>query len=254
MNDWPALASHLFDDPWQLLIALLVIVVAYTLFSLMGFGTALVASTPLAWIMPVARIVPLLAVLDGASAAQRGWTLRRKVERHCLRSLLPGMLAGQILGVTLLAHLPRALMAVLLGGFVMVLGVRGFRRQAGAGGASVPAWRAGLFGGVLGGLFGSGGFIYAAWLQPRLPDRDAFRATQAVMISVSTLWRIGLCLAAGLIDGPLMLTALALLPATWLGMAAGRWLDPRIDARSYGHLLNGLLILSGLALMARGLG
>lgn len=249
----PALFDTLFStSPLTLLGIFAVLTVAYAIFSLVGFGTGLIASTPLAWAMPVTRVVPLLALLDATSAIQRGYTLRRQVDRPALLRLVPGMAVGQAIGVALLAVLPVSLTAALLGGFVMAYGAWSLR-----GGAprnpppTGAAWAWGIGGGVLGGLFGSGGFVYAAYLQPRLPDRNAFRATQAVLVSISTLWRVALCAATGLIDGPLLLTALVLLPATHLGKHIAEQVDRRLSVETFRHMLNGLLIASGLALVAR---
>jgi len=239
-------------SPLALLGIFAVLTVAYAIFSLVGFGTGLIASTPLAWAMPVTRIVPLLALLDATSAIQRGYTLRSQVDRAALLRLVPGMAVGQAIGVALLRVLPVPLMAALLGGFVMAYGAWSLRSSAPR---SQPpagaAWAWGIGGGVLGGLFGSGGFVYAAYLQPRLPERNAFRATQAVLIALSTLWRVALCAATGLIDGPLLLTALILLPATHLGNRLAGRVDKRLSVEGFRRVLNGLLIASGLALVAR---
>ncbi len=162
------------------------------------------------------------------------------------------MALGQAIGVALLRVLPVSLMAALLGGFVMAYGAWSLRSSAPR--TQPPAgaaWAWGIGGGVLGGLFGSGGFVYAAYLQPRLPDRNAFRTTQAVLVSISTLWRVALCAATGLIDGPLLLTALVLLPATHLGKHIAEQVDRRLSVETFRHMLNGLLIASGLALVAR---
>ena len=111
----------------------------------------------------------------------------------------------------------------------------------------------GWFGGFLGGLFGSGGFVYASYLERRL-ERNAFRATQAVLIAVSTAWRVLLCSLAGLIDCALLGTVLLLAPAAYAGMWLGRHLDLSLSREQLFALLNGLLVLSGLALMLRSLG
>jgi len=249
----PLALDTLFNtNPLTLLGVFAVLTVAYAIFSLVGFGTGLIASTPLAWAMPVTRIVPLLALLDATSAIQRGYTLRRQVDRPTLLCLVPGMALGQAIGVALLSVLPVPLMAALLGGFVMAYGAWSLRSSTPR--AQPPAgaaWVWGIGGGVLGGLFGSGGFVYATYLQARLPDRNAFRATQAVLVSVSTLWRVALCAATGLIDGPLLLTALVLLPATHLGNRLAGLVDKRLSVEGFRRVLNGLLIVSGLALMWR---
>lgn len=234
----------------------LALTLAYTLFALLGFGTALIASPPLASVLPVAQVIPLLALLDFAGAASRAWRARRNIATAELRRLLPGMLAGQTLGIMLLVQLPAPLMAGLLGSFVVVQGWRGLlaaQPEATAPGAA-PAQRAiwpALCGGLLGGLFGSGGFMYASYLERQLADRQAFRATQAVLIALSTAWRIALCVVAGSLDRALLLTALLLSPSLLLG----HWLAARIDAglnrQRLRQLLNLLLLLAGSLLIWR---
>jgi hypothetical protein len=245
-----------FNEPSLLFLAVAALVLAYTVFSLVGFGSGLLASTPLAVVMPVSRVIPLLALLDCAGAAARGFRARRKVDRSELSRLLPGMLLGQVAGVGVLAWLPLQAMAVLLGAFVAIQGLRGLLRPAGSvaeGRRSPAALGVGLFGGLLGGLFGSGGFVYASYLERRL-EREAFRSTQAVLIAVSTGWRVALCGLAGLIDPALLGTVLLLAPAAWAGMWLGRHLDLRLSREQLFALLNGLLVLSGGALLLRSLG
>jgi len=247
-----------FNMPSLLLLAVATLVLAYMVFSLVGFGSGLLASAPLAMVMPVARVVPLLAMLDCVGSATRGFRARQAVDRSELYRLLPSMLLGQVAGVLVLAWLPLKVMAALLGVFVAVLGWRGLRYSPAAGrkekaGWSPTALAIGLFGGLLGGLFGSGGFVYASYLERRL-ERDAFRATQAVLIAVSTAWRVMLCSLAGLIDGALLGTVLLLAPAAYAGMWLGHHLDLHLSREQLFALLNALLVLSGLALMLRSLG
>ncbi|MBS1160800.1 MAG: hypothetical protein H6R15_3219 [Proteobacteria bacterium] len=251
MGDFISLSQQI-DHPAQLLLGMAAVVVAYALFTLVGFGSALLASPPLALLMPVARVIPLLALLDFAGSSLRGWRARQELAWPELRSLLPGMLAGQLFGVLVLARLPANWMALGLGFFVVVLGLRGlFAGPAKARAPAGPALLYGLFGGVLGGLFGSGGFVYASYLERRLASRTAFRATQAVLIALSTGWRIILCFSIGLIDWRLLATTLAFLPAMAIGVYFGHRLDLRLGREQLFRLLNGLLLASGLSLVLR---
>lgn len=249
--------SPLFLDPlqpWPLLLALLAVVTAYAAFSLLGFGSALLASPALAMVLPVARVVPLLAMLDAGGSLARGWHSRQLISGPALRLLLSLMLLGQLAGVAALALLPVQAMALLFGGFTIVLGLNSLRPAAAAS-ATPPGWRSGLAhglaGGILGGMFGSGGFLYARYLQRRLPERDAMRATQAVLIATSTVWRVILCAVAGLIDLPLLSTVLLLAPAALLGFRLGKRLDAGISPARWVMLLNVFLVVAGIALILR---
>lgn len=253
MSDFTFLLD-LMSHPAALAGALLAVAVAYAVFTLVGFGSALMASGPLAMLMPVGKVIPLLAMLDFAGSSLRGWRARKEVAWGAFMRLFPGMLAGQLVGVMVLAKLPPALMTMALGAFVAVQGIKGLlRRRAGSQGPRF-AFGHGLFGGVLGGLFGSGGFIYAAYLERTLDSRAAFRATQAVLIALSTAWRIVLCLSLGLLDLKLVATALAFVPAMALGVFAGHHIDLRISREQLFMLLNGLLVVSGASLVLRYLG
>ena len=237
-----------------LAVATLALVAAYAIFTLVGFGSAMIAATPLAAVLPVARIVPLLALLDCVGASTRGWRARRRIDRGELARLLPGMAAGQVVGVTLLAGLPANALAVALGLFVALYGLWGLRGGGTSAARPVSAtWAVpcGLAGGLLGALFGSGGFLYAAYLGRRLPDRDAFRATQAVLMALSTGLRVVLCALAGLIDGPLLLLALCAAPAMVLGVALGGHLDLRLSRERFTRALNLALLAAGAVLLAK---
>jgi uncharacterized protein len=251
MNDFlsffPAADSNI-----HLALAMGAVVAAYALFTLVGFGSALLASGPLALVMPVAKVVPMLAILDFAGSSLRGWQAHKEVSWADFRQLFPGMLLGQLIGVFLLAQIPAPVMAIILGLFVVSQGLRGLVRKGNPSREGRSSGLAhGVFGGVLGGLFGSGGFVYASYLERRLESRAAFRATQAVLIALSTSWRIVLCISVGLLDIKLALTAMVFVPAMAIGIYIGHHIDLRMSREQLFKLLNGLLIASGLSLISR---
>jgi uncharacterized protein len=254
MTDFLAILP-LADSPLDLALAMTAVVVAYAVFTLVGFGSALMASSPLALVMPVGKVVPLLALLDFVSSSVRGMRARKEVAWAEFSRLFPGMLLGQFFGVMVLARIPSSLMAVALGLFVVMQGMKGLIKRKGPPGISSRwAIARGVFGGVLGGLFGSGGFVYASYLERRLESRTAFRATQAVLIALSTTWRIILCTWVGLLDVQLVVTAMAFVPAMGMGDAIGRHIDLRMSREKLFLLLNGLLVASGIGLVMRVLG
>lgn len=235
-------------------VAWLAVIGGYALFSLFGFGSAILATPGLLLVMPMTRIVPLLALLDAGSSVLRAWRGRRLIDRAAIRVLLPGMLAGQALGVGLLRLLPVRESALLFGCFIALLGLASLRTQGQPAVRVGGVWSGighGLAGGVLGGMFGSGGFLYARHLQRCLPERAQFLPTQAVMIGLSTVWRVLLCIVSGLVNGRLLMTALMLAPAVWVGFGIGHFVQGRLSHQRWGVLLNGLLVVAGLLLIER---
>lgn len=227
---------------------------AYFVFAIAAFGTALIAAPILAQVMPVAKVVPLLSLLDLVAAGASLLRFRGDLSRAEFMRLLPWMLAGAIAGATLLLLLPARFMMLALGVFVAGYGLRGLLSGAEPGALShrwAPVF--GLAGGALGGMFGTGGFIYAMYLSRRL-DPEAMRATQSALISLSTVIRVTIFALAGVYSdlGLLALFAL-LLPAMALGLFAGHRVRLRLSRTRFYRILYALLAASGAALVWRAL-
>lgn len=229
------------------------IVLAYVVFSIAGFGTALVAGPILIHFMPLSRIIPLLVLLDFIAAFGNLLPSRRDVVRNELLRLLPCMAIGCTLGVIFLLNLKSDLLLLLMGLFIsayalymLLIKVKPSRLNA--------AWAMpmGVVGGLFGALFGSGGFLYAIYLNARLEAKEQVRATQSALISCSTLVRLTLFIIAGVYaDVSLLLTAACLLPAMAAGLWSGRRLTLNMSRETFVRLVTWLVLASGIALIHR---
>ncbi|MFR0687873.1 sulfite exporter TauE/SafE family protein [Enterobacterales bacterium AE_CKDN230030158-1A_HGKHYDSX7] len=229
------------------------ITAAYVVFGIAGFGTALVAGPVLIHFMPLSRVIPLLVLLDFVAAFGNWLPARKAVARHELFRLLPCMAIGCTAGVVFLLRLKADVLLLLMGLFVS--GYALYNLAVKARPARLNAWwalPAGMLGGLFGALFGSGGFLYALYLNARLPSNEQARATQSALISCSTVVRLGLFLLAGVYaDGALLVLALLLLPVMALGLWVGRQLTWRLSRQAFIRLVTWLVLASGLALLAR---
>jgi len=245
LQQWPFSATD-----W--LIIALAISLAYIVFGIAGFGTALVAGPILILFLPLSKIVPLLVLLDVVAAFGNLLPSRRDVARPELLRLLPCMALGCTLGVIFLLNLKSDLLLLLMGLFISAYAMYSLWMKARpaqlAAGWAIPM---GTVGGLFGALFGSGGFLYAIYLNSRL-SKDAARATQSALISCSTLVRLSLFLIAGVYaELPLLLLALGLLPAMALGLWIGRRLALRLSREGFVRLVTWLVLASGIALLTR---
>lgn len=228
------------------------IALAYVVFGIAGFGTALVAGPILILFMPLSKIVPLLVLLDFVAAFGNLLPSRKDVAKPELLRLLPCMALGCTLGVIFLLNLKSDLLLLLMGLFISAYAVYSLWVKARptrlAVGWSVPV---GIVGGMFGALFGSGGFLYAIYLNSRLP-KDPARATQSALISCSTVVRLSLFAVAGVYaELPLLLLAGCLLPAMALGLWVGRRLTMRLSREAFVRLVTWLVLASGVALIGR---
>ncbi|WP_225787248.1 sulfite exporter TauE/SafE family protein [Pseudomonas sp. Marseille-P8916] len=235
---------------------LLGVAVAYVVFGIAGFGTALVAGPVLIHFMPLSRVIPLLVLLDFVAAFGNLLPSRRDVVRGELLRLLPCMALGCALGVVFLLRLKSDLLLLLMGLFVTAYALYGLAvkvRPANLSGFwAVPM---GTVGGLFGALFGSGGFFYAIYLSGRLDSKEQARATQSALISCSTVVRLSLFLIAGVYaDTGLLLLAGCLLPVMFAGLWIGRRLTMRLSREAFVRLVTWLVLASGVALIGRYLG
>jgi len=230
----------------------LAIALAYIVFGIAGFGTALVAGPILIVFMPLSKIVPLLVLLDFVAAFGNLLPSRRDVARPELSRLLPCMAIGCTLGVIFLLNLKSDVLLLLMGLFISAYAVYSLWVKARPAQLSA-AWAVpmGTVGGLFGALFGSGGFLYAIYLNSRL-SKEAARATQSALISCSTVVRLSLFIIAGVYaELPLLILALCLLPAMALGLWIGRRLSMKLSREAFVRLVTWLVLASGIALIVR---
>ena len=225
----------------------------YVIFGLVGFGTIFIAAPVLAHSMPLAAIVPLLAIMDCVATTSNGIRLGEKVARRELVWIVPMMILGSMAGAWLLLTIPPRPMMAIFGVFVIAYALYGLLAPAPSGHLS-QAWvvPCGGIGGVLSAMFGSGGIVYAIYLSRRLADRDAIRATQSALLSFATFTRVVIFTLAGVYsDLSLPLLALCLAPAMVAGMWIGERITLRLTREQFLHVLHVVLIGAGGTLLYR---
>ncbi|MGH8746789.1 MAG: TSUP family transporter, partial [Burkholderiales bacterium] len=140
-----------------------------------------------------------------------------------------------------------------LGLFVLAYAAYG-RTRRGVPLALARAWSGpiGLVGGALSAMFGTGGVLFAIFNSGRIHDKGELRATNAAMIMASSLVRLVLFGATGLLsqDG-LVVTALLFAPVVIAGVLIGNRLHASIPAAAVVRVVHLLLVVAGISLLAR---
>lgn len=240
-------------SPWLLLVAPLVVIVAYTVFGLSGFGSTVVSVPILAHFLPVAYLVPLMAVLDLFSAVFIGTKGREQVSKPELKRLVPLMFVGFVIGVTLLVNLPETFLRTALGLFVIAVGLNSIvnpvlHRTISAL-WSIPV---GIVGGVFGTLFGAGGPVYIIYLSGRLRDKGELRATSSTLISISAFTRAVVYAVSGVILNMATLAGMIVLsPFVWIGLKLGGRIHVGLTQSQMRRVIGSVLVLTGSSLLLR---
>ena len=236
-----------------LLLAPLVVLLAYTVLAVSGFGSALISIPLLALLLPVKLVIPLVLVVDFIATATTGLRLRKDIAIQELKPIIVPMMLGLLAGVTLLIKLPARWVLLALGLFVFGYGLYSLvlRTQV----RSCSKWWSlpvGLSGGVISGLFGMGGPMYVIYLSGRIAQPAQLRATLSTMFTLNTGVRLMLFVISGLLlQLDLWLAALYLLPFMALGLYLGHHLHVRLTAAQIGRIISVLLLLTGVSILAK---
>jgi hypothetical protein len=236
-----------------LALAALIIAGTYLIFGVTGFGSTVLALPLLVHLMPLKFAVPMLLLLDLTAGILVSTRARHGVRLDELGRLLPFMLLGIGLGLTLLIKLPEAPLLAALGLLLVAYSTYGITRRTGPPRLS-RAWSApiGLAGGTLSALFGVGGALIALYIGARLHDKDELRATAAAAVLLNSGMRAVLFGAMGLLtqDG-LLVSAALLLPSVLVGLFVGNRLHARVSPQHVLRAVHVVLIIAGVSLLLR---
>jgi len=232
-----------------------IIVFAYTVFGLTGFGSSLTAMPLLVLVLPLRTAVPLMLVFDLVSGLLLGMRNRRHIVRPEALRLMPCMLAGMAAGVLALVRTPESWLLVVLGLFILgyaawSLLIRTKPRRFS------PAWALlfGTVGGMFTALFGTGGPFYTIYLTRRIDDKQALRATISGVLFFSAVSRLVLFTGAGLYHQPgLPLLAALLLPCALGGLYLGNRLHQVLAPERIRQAIWFVLVVGGTSLVLRNL-
>jgi uncharacterized membrane protein YfcA len=236
-------------------LAALIVLFGYSVLAVGGFGSALVSMPLLALVLPLKLVVPLMLLLDFTGMLSQGVRLRRDLDTKEMLAVIPPQLAGMVAGVAALVWLPGRALLVLLGVFILGYALHSLRSPAPR--KPIARWWAvptGLFGGLIGGMFGTGGAVFALYFAMRIPDFARMRATLSAVFVVGTGTRLLLFLVSGLLlQTEVWMGYLMLVPFVWGGLYIGHRLQHRLTPLQVARAVSVLLLFSGASVLVKGL-
>lgn len=242
-------------SPWLLLAAPLVVIFAYVVMGLSGFGSTVISVPLLAHFLPITYLVPLMVLLDMSAAIFIGSKGREHVAKGELKLLVPFMFVGFLIGVTMLVKVNADWLRIALGAFAILVGIHGIANPS-LGSKISPWWcvPAGITGGSFATVFGAGGPIYATYLSGRLADKNEVRSTVSALISISAFSRAILYAIGGLLlHWTIFAGMLVLAPFVWLGLRIGARIHTGLSQTQMRRVVGLILVASGASLLLRAL-
>lgn len=238
--------------PATLALYAVIVLAAYFIRGIAGFGSGLIAISLLALVLPLPLVVPAIALSDYLASASQGIVDRRAVLWRSLWPLLPFMLAGVLIALYLFQRVDPGVLTQALGLFVIAYALYTLADlHPGRTGHPRRAAPLGGLGGLISTLFGTGGPFYVAYLQLWGPDKTQFRATAATIFLIEGSTRITGYLASGLFTRDSLLLFAGALPLVALGLYAGHHVHTNLSEGTFRRLIGLLLLGSGLALLLR---
>ncbi len=230
-----------------------ILLLTYTVFGLTGFGSTALAVPLLVHVLPLRYVVPMLLILDLVASLLVSGRGRRGLRYDEIGRVAPFMIAGLLLGLTLLIGVPEQPLIIVLGLFLVVYAAYGLSGRGGP--IALAAWWCAPFGlvsGAFASMFGNGGAILALYFSGRLRAKEELRATSAAMVLLNGGVRVVLFAVAGLLaqDGLLGSAAILLVPAL-AGLYLGNRLHQRVSVDRVLQAVYAVVALAGVSLLVR---
>ena len=229
----------------------LVVLLAYWVRGMAGFGSGLIAVPLLTLMWPVTLVVPIVVALDYLGSAVQGIKNVDQVAWREQVALIPLMIVGVAAGVWALSAVPTAVLARILGGFVIAYALYQMLPLPELRASRAAATYCGFLGGLVGTLFGTGGPFYVIYLNLRGLDRTVFRATFALNFLIDGGVRLAAFVGAGLYSRQSLGYLLAAVPVAGAGLLVGGRIQTGFSPRAFQLVIRLLLLTSGVALLLK---
>jgi hypothetical protein len=230
----------------------LIIFFAFLVRSLTGFGSALISVPLLALLFDLKFVVPLESILEVGFTALLAPKVYGKMHKATILPMVWGAVLGTLAGTYFLQALGDVILKKALGILTLLFGAYFFRASQGERARDLSAnWGllAGAGGGTLGGLFGTSGPPFVAYLTYRLREKDVLRASLIGLFAVDYSWRTAVFAFSGLLTVELLTFALYLTPVLILGTYLGHRIHLRVPEGHFRKVVAGILVISGVLLL-----
>lgn len=240
--------AQLVQKPGLFAFLELVVFAAFYVRATIGFGSGLIAVAFLSLSFPVKEVVPVVLLLDLLGSLLLGAYDFQEMQWSELSWLIPGSIVGLAVGSLILVHSDAQRLTLFLGIFILAYVVYALVARPERMPRIGRPWALplGVFGGIIGSLYGGGGPPLVAYLQMRHLDKRAFRATFQAIALADNVLRGGLYIAFGLLTWPLALVFATMAPAAGLGLYLGNHLHMRISQRLFLRATLALLAAVGV--------
>ena len=219
-----------------------------------GFGGALLMVPLLGLIWEIRLVIVVVAVIEMIAGSMLAFMGRKSVDRATLIPILIWSIIGLAGGSLLLATLPIAWIARILGVVTIFIGIVSLTKRIAVPvrpgrSRGVLTSVVGLVAGVLHGLLGTSGPVIVPYLQRTLPAPQQMRSTLLAYFIVLEVLRLGGYVQLGIASIEAFERGLLLAPVAIVGSLIGSRLHVQVSDEVFRVAVSVLLIVSGMLLL-----
>ncbi len=235
----------------------LVVFVTHSLEAVTGFGCSVLAMpfvSALLGVKTAVKVITILAWLLAVYIVIRNFS---KIDWKQYTIITTLMLLGLPIGMYLFRSQQSGTLNLLLAVFIIVVSLTQLYRQARrtekssppTGHKALPYYLLLFLGGIIHGVFSSGGPLVVLYATRTLPDKGRFRATLCLLWTTLNTIIIAGYLIEGSLTRPVAKTTLSLVPFLIAGIIAGEYIHDKVEARHFSLIVFSMLLATGIVML-----
>ncbi len=238
---------------WLIALAILVTCASFFGESIFGFGGGLMSIPILSLLIGVREGVTFILIFQLLMGVLM-FQIYKEIEWRTAIPMTIGLTVGAIIGTFVLSSLSDDFLRKLLATAIVVFLIKMiFLPKFDFGKLKNRFWGgvAGLLGGWVQGVIGTGGPVFTMYLSATIPQKAVFRATLIYLLFATSVVRIIFSIPHGLITMPILSLAAITLPFFLVAVFIGNRIHKRIPDTYYRYAIYTILSLSALSLLIR---
>ena len=238
----------------QVLMISVVLVGAFLGEAMFGFGGGLLA-VPLVSLLIGVREAVMLVLVFQVLMGMLLFRNYRDIAWKPVQLVSVGLLAGAALGTMSLVMVPEWILRLILAVFIILFLMREMFFKEVSLVQGHPLWLgsgAGMLGGWLHGIIGTGGPPFVMFLSELKIEKTAFRATMILLLFFCNIVRVGSAWYADMFAAPLIMMSLPALPLFGVALVGGQRLHHLISEKTYRICVYSLLVVAAVSLLLKG--
>ena len=241
----------------NILLSGLVIFITHTLEAVTGFGCAVLAMPFVTALLGIRMGVMVITVLAWILALYFAVMKFRDIDWKQYGIITFFMLMGLPIGMYLFRRVDSSSLKMILALFILVvstyqlyhLGTNKEPKAPLKTKAALPYYLLLISGGIIHGIFSSGGPLVVLYASRQLREKGSFRATLCLLWTTLNTIIIATYLIEGSFTAPIAKTTALLVPFVLAGIIAGEKIHDKVHERAFSLIVFGMLFLTAIFML-----